>query len=667
MDEELSMGGGPWPPFGPPRNRKSRSSHTKSRTGCVTCKSRRVKCDETRPVCNNCSSRRIECSYSLEPDLTFVLDIGESSRLFPSSSTVEALARDNVLPTSDDARLPDTQVLPQMQELYLANPSASKKRTHRDQLDSNDGDGLSFLLSDSGSQAATGDISIHPPEPQSLESMSWGGMASFNLLSGFITKTYATLSLIEMKQQVWKDVVVELSSTSECLMHSLLAVSAAHMNYLEDKSRPDAEHSSHVEASTLHHNLAVSLMRKEVASLSEDNVEHIFAASTVLVAYSFATSRAISNQDGPQLEWPNLEWFRLTRGISSITAQVWPALRMGPLRRLMDIRIIHEEWKAHVEGRIALHREPSVPIQLPQPTYMHLKELGSMDSRHPKPNLQPDATSSSSRSGNPADPSHSCEPARVPSAVTSSLLFNQLTSFRRSTESAISKILAICDAEAKKAEKGKATVEVREGDASASSGVGVEQMSTARAQIGIHAACRVLKDLYIRILLMFQHSSFSPRRTNRSKSSNDEACTQALQEIEEVGGLAWPAMVPEDYVRELSQTIPNADVLKGEGLKMRSRLRCNRAKALVILAYYKVLLVLLESGFWWLDNFGALGISLIATEVEESFGESIELCTTIETSGDGPVADLGAAIGRVKSEAEVWVGLLEWPKSFISS
>ncbi|KAH9205620.1 hypothetical protein DL95DRAFT_231855, partial [Leptodontidium sp. 2 PMI_412] len=269
-----------------------RSSHTKSRTGCVTCKSRRVKCDETRPVCNNCSSRRIECSYSLEPDLTFVLDIGESSRLFPSSSTVEALARDNVLPTSDDARLPDTQVLPQMQELYLANPSA---------------------------------------KPQSLESMSWGGMASFNLLSGFITKTYATLSLIEMKQQVWKDVVVELSSTSECLMHSLLAVSAAHMNYLEDKSRPDAEHSSHVEASTLHHNLAVSLMRKEVASLSEDNVEHIFAASTVLVAYSFATSRAISNQDGPQLEWPNLEWFRLTRGISSITAQVWPALWMGPL------------------------------------------------------------------------------------------------------------------------------------------------------------------------------------------------------------------------------------------------------------------------------------------------------------------------------------------------
>ncbi|KAG4433478.1 hypothetical protein IFR05_011043 [Cadophora sp. M221] len=574
-----------------------------------------------------------------------------------------------MLPTSDEARLPNTQVLQQMQELHLVSPSASKKRTHQDQTNPNDGDGLSFPWSDSGSQPAAGNTLIQPQEPQTLDSMPWGGMTSFNLLSGFITKTYSTLSLLEMKRRVWKDAVVELASASECLMHSLLAVSAAHMYYLEDKSYLGVEglqhrdSSPHVQASTLHHNLAVGLMRKEVASLTKDNAEQIFAASTVLVAYSFATSRESSHPDGPQLELPNLEWFRLTRGISSITPPIWPVLRMGPLRQLMDIRIIHEDWKVHLEGRVALHRDPSRPIQLPQPTYMQLNEFDPIEPRHHRPHPQPNTTSSSSGSGHLADPSRDREPSHVHSAVVASLLFKQLTEFRRGAGSAVSELLVVCDAATEKAQKGKDRAEVREGGASAPSGVGVE-IPTARAQIGIQTACRVLKDLYIRILLMFQHSSFSPKRTNRSKFSNDEACTQALQEIEEVGGLAWPAMVPEDYVGELSQTIPNADVLEGEGLKIRSRLRCNRAKALVILAYYKVLLVILGNGFWWLDKFGTSGIALIATEVEESFDEAVGLCTTIETSGDGPVANVDDEAGRVKSEAEVWVELLEWPKTF---
>ena len=40
-----------------------RRPHTKSRNGCTTCKRRRVKCDETRPVCRNCQHLRLECRY----------------------------------------------------------------------------------------------------------------------------------------------------------------------------------------------------------------------------------------------------------------------------------------------------------------------------------------------------------------------------------------------------------------------------------------------------------------------------------------------------------------------------------------------------------------------------------------------------------------------------
>ncbi|KAI3621551.1 c6 zinc finger domain protein [Moniliophthora roreri] len=35
--------------------------HTKSKRGCLTCRKRRIKCDETRPTCRNCYRRNLEC------------------------------------------------------------------------------------------------------------------------------------------------------------------------------------------------------------------------------------------------------------------------------------------------------------------------------------------------------------------------------------------------------------------------------------------------------------------------------------------------------------------------------------------------------------------------------------------------------------------------------
>ncbi|KAL7787007.1 hypothetical protein V8C37DRAFT_391501 [Trichoderma ceciliae] len=47
------------------RTRHTRRSSTRARTGCITCKKRHVKCDETRPACLNCMKWRGYCdSYS---------------------------------------------------------------------------------------------------------------------------------------------------------------------------------------------------------------------------------------------------------------------------------------------------------------------------------------------------------------------------------------------------------------------------------------------------------------------------------------------------------------------------------------------------------------------------------------------------------------------------
>lgn len=43
-----------------------RASLPKVKTGCVTCKKRRVKCDEWKPICNRCQKGSRACVYQIQ-------------------------------------------------------------------------------------------------------------------------------------------------------------------------------------------------------------------------------------------------------------------------------------------------------------------------------------------------------------------------------------------------------------------------------------------------------------------------------------------------------------------------------------------------------------------------------------------------------------------------
>ncbi|OCL01436.1 hypothetical protein AOQ84DRAFT_383744 [Glonium stellatum] len=47
------------------RTREKRKGHTKSRLGCINCKARKVKCQETWPSCANCLKRGSTCKYPI--------------------------------------------------------------------------------------------------------------------------------------------------------------------------------------------------------------------------------------------------------------------------------------------------------------------------------------------------------------------------------------------------------------------------------------------------------------------------------------------------------------------------------------------------------------------------------------------------------------------------
>ena len=63
--------------------------HRKSRKGCLTCKTRKVKCDEIRPICRNCRLRNQQCVYATPPDSAS----GSSPSGSVSSSSSAALVR----------------------------------------------------------------------------------------------------------------------------------------------------------------------------------------------------------------------------------------------------------------------------------------------------------------------------------------------------------------------------------------------------------------------------------------------------------------------------------------------------------------------------------------------------------------------------------------------
>ncbi|KAL6874437.1 N-terminal fungal transcription regulatory domain-containing protein [Trichoderma longibrachiatum] len=86
----------------PPRKKHAKLFHKKSRTGCRRCRSRRVKCDEARPICSNCTRLDLECGYG--PPSTTPTSEGDAVRI-PAALSVE----NNLVESHGVLHLPETE------------------------------------------------------------------------------------------------------------------------------------------------------------------------------------------------------------------------------------------------------------------------------------------------------------------------------------------------------------------------------------------------------------------------------------------------------------------------------------------------------------------------------------------------------------------------------
>lgn len=78
----------------PPRARGSGRSGPRRRTGCLTCRARKVRCDEAKPTCANCLRVRLNCVY--KPIVNVTLPRRRNHRTAPSPDSASLPQRSDL-------------------------------------------------------------------------------------------------------------------------------------------------------------------------------------------------------------------------------------------------------------------------------------------------------------------------------------------------------------------------------------------------------------------------------------------------------------------------------------------------------------------------------------------------------------------------------------------
>jgi len=166
------------PNFNDALNTTTRRHHSKSRKGCLTCKQRRIKCDETKPACRQCVDYGRHCSFLDSPSP-------------PPRPPAAAVATQSAQPSFEDVvdqvwtRLQTRRDLNDIPDIALRRPHVRMILDH-------------FLHRN--------DPWLHGPEFQSLVQMHG----------------------------------IRIGLESEYVLHAILAVTSAHM-YYENQNQPDLQ------------------------------------------------------------------------------------------------------------------------------------------------------------------------------------------------------------------------------------------------------------------------------------------------------------------------------------------------------------------------------------------------------------------------------------------
>ncbi|KIV99468.1 uncharacterized protein PV09_08889 [Verruconis gallopava] len=263
----------------------SRAAHTKSRSGCLRCKQRRVKCDEGKP-CRDCHRRGELCSLVTDP-IYIASFKGESSASAPSSSAGAAPA------SPYGSHSPATP--PQHQDIFSFFSNYTPK--------------------------------IVPSTPYS----DWA--EDLHLMAHWTAETCFTMVTTRPAAQLlFQKIAPEVGVKVPPLLHIILAIAASHLAYLRPSQR---EHYSKL--SIKHQQHTTQQFQTTIREITKDNIVAIFLTSSLLTVACVANmSLAKYSPDHPPTLDDVVAVFFMTRGVRDVLHPVYDWLSELEIKPILE-------------------------------------------------------------------------------------------------------------------------------------------------------------------------------------------------------------------------------------------------------------------------------------------------------------------------------------------
>ncbi|KAF9871690.1 hypothetical protein CkaCkLH20_10888 [Colletotrichum karsti] len=261
----------------------NRRAHKKSRNGCVECKRRHIKCDETRPTCKNCAIIERQCVYRTPPPP--VVSIGEDCPGDAFRSGPSTPSRDSGCSPHDD----------------LKGPGASSSNPAR------------------ASALAHSDMPLQPSGPQvNMDHMEF----LFNFRGDLIVP-----EMSESLRQQATELTVKAGIDAPYLMHEILSFSAMHLSH----TRLDRKQ-YYVEQAVQLQNEAISIFNTTKPDINDSTCVAIAMFSSMLGRHLCIDALANSSSGLDAFLDSYLNFARLRQRGASVLKAARPELEGSELR-----------------------------------------------------------------------------------------------------------------------------------------------------------------------------------------------------------------------------------------------------------------------------------------------------------------------------------------------
>ncbi|PMD46874.1 hypothetical protein L207DRAFT_480806 [Hyaloscypha variabilis F] len=245
-----------------------RRPHRKTRTGCLPCKQRKIKCDEEKPSCRYCVRHSTECSYNFA---------ARSPPRIPFSSS-------------------------QAVTMSIRSPP---------------------------NPPTPNSVTTTTTDKPSFPNVPWN---SLELLYHFTISTSRTIARDQAEESVWQVSVPRLALDHPFLMQGIFAIAALHLAHLRpgERDKYSVLAADHLQTALQSYRVALLKIDRENCHAVLACSALIVALS--LGSSLSTTSGSVNSEGSEEASegiFPIPDWFHFIRGASKIVFSSWPLLQDG--------------------------------------------------------------------------------------------------------------------------------------------------------------------------------------------------------------------------------------------------------------------------------------------------------------------------------------------------